>query len=140
MAVQLGGVANRRGRRKIINEINVMPLIDIMLVLLVIFMVTAPMLITGVDVNLPDTNAKAIESNDEPLVISIDRKGVVYLMDSVIAKEAIVEKLKAITKEKHDTKIFIRADKALSYGSIMQIITDISNAGFTQVGLVSKSE
>ncbi len=140
MAFQLGRVAGKRGRRKIINEINVMPLIDIMLVLLVIFMVTAPMLITGVDVNLPDTNAKAIESNDEPLVISIDRKGVVYLMDSVIAKEAIVEKLKAITKEKHDTKIFIRADEVLSYGSIMQIITDISNAGFTQVGLVSKSE
>jgi biopolymer transport protein TolR len=140
MAFQLGGVAGKRGRRKIINEINVMPLIDIMLVLLVIFMVTAPMLITGVDVNLPDTNAKAIESNDEPLVISIDRKGAVYLMDSVIAKEAIVEKLKAITKEKHDTKILIRADEVLSYGSIMQIITDISNAGFTQVGLVSKSE
>jgi biopolymer transport protein TolR len=139
MAVQLS-TANKRLRRKIINEINVMPLIDIMLVLLVIFMVTAPMLVTGVDVNLPDANAKALIGDDEPLVISIDRKGVVYLMDTAIPKEAIVDKLRAITKEKHDTKIFVRADEALSYGNIMQIITNISNAGFTQVGLVSKSE
>jgi biopolymer transport protein TolR len=140
MAFQIGGVVSKQARRKIINEINVMPLIDIMLVLLVVFMVTAPMLITGVDVNLPDTNAKAIEGSDEPLIVSIDRKGVIYLMDSVVAKEAIVSKLKAITLEKRDTKIFIRADEALNYGIVMQIITDISNAGFTQVGLVSKSK
>jgi biopolymer transport protein TolR len=139
MATQFN-IANKRARRKIINEINVMPLIDIMLVLLVIFMVTAPMLITGVDVNLPQANSKALPGSDEPLVISINRKGAIYIMETEVAQDTLVSKLRAITKEKYDTRIFIRADEALSYGQIMQLITQVSNAGFSQVGLVSKTE
>jgi biopolymer transport protein TolR len=139
MAVQINTV-NKRARRKIINEINVVPLIDIMLVLLVIFMVTAPMLITGVDVNLPQANSNALPGSDEPLVISVNRKGVIYIMDTPIDKDALVAKLTAITKEKYDTRIFIRADQGLSYGEIMKIIAQVSNAGFSQVGLVSETE
>ncbi len=139
MAIQVNAV-NKRSRRKIINEINVMPLIDIMLVLLVVFMVTAPMLITGVDVNLPTANSKALSGSDEPLVISINKEGSVYIMQSKIARKDLTSKLRAITGEKYDTKIFIRADTSLSYGDIMSIMTQISNAGFSQVGLVSQNK
>ena len=139
MAIQVNAV-NKRSRRKIINEINVMPLIDIMLVLLVVFMVTAPMLITGVDVNLPTANSKALGGSDEPLVISINKEGSVYIMQSKIERRDLTSKLRAITHEKYDTRIFIRADAALSYGDIMSIMTQISNAGFSQVGLVSQNK
>ena len=132
--------SSRRARRKIVNEINVMPLIDVMLVLLVVFMITAPMLITGVDVNLPQTNSKALPGTDEPLVISIDKEGKIYIMDTIIDKNTLIDKLKAITHEKYDTRIFIRADQQLSYGKIMHVMSQISNAGFMQVGLVSQTQ
>ena len=128
-----------RKRKAIINEINVMPLIDVMLVLLVIFMATAPTLITGVDVNLPSANSKALPGNDEPLIVSIDKNGTVYIMNTPIEKKDLLAKLKAITNQKYDSRIFIRADSSLSYGQIMTVMTEISNAGFTQVGLVSQS-
>lgn len=139
MAIQITTKSTKRARRKIINEINVMPLIDIMLVLLVVFMVTAPMLITGVEVNLPKTDSKAIAGNDEPLVISINKEGGIYIMNTLIKSNELVHKLKAITHEKYDTKIFIKADTDLSYGHIMHIMSQISNAGFVQVGLVSQT-
>jgi biopolymer transport protein TolR len=140
MAFQININSNRRKRKAIINEINVMPLIDVMLVLLVIFMATAPTLISGVDVNLPAADSKALPGNDEPLVISIDKNNIVYIMNTEIAKAQLVAKLKAITNQKYDSRIFIRADSSLSYGNIMSIMTEISNAGFTHVGLVSQSK
>jgi biopolymer transport protein TolR len=139
MAFQINSSFSKRGKRRIINEINVMPLIDIMLVLLVVFMVTAPMLITGVDVNLPQANSKPLPGTDEPLVVSIDKKGNMYIMETMISQDTLVPKLRAISKEKYDTRIFIRADANLSYGQIMNVMTEISNAGFSQVGLVSQS-
>ncbi len=139
MAVQIN-TNNKRSRRKIVNEINIMPLIDIMLVLLVVFMVSAPMLITGVDVNLPQANSKPLSGNDEPLVVSVDKSGALYLMNTKINRNDLVAKLRAISGEKYDTRIFIRADAALTYGDIMLIMTEISNAGFSQVGLVSQSK
>lgn len=139
MAFQINTNQNRRGKRRIVNEINVMPLIDIMLVLLVVFMVTAPMLISGVDVNLPQANSKSLPGTDEPLVVSIDKKGNIYIMNTQIDQNSLVPKLRAISKEKYDTRIFIRADTTLSYGQIMHVMTEISNAGFSQVGLVSQS-
>jgi biopolymer transport protein TolR len=140
MAIQIDTRKNNRSRRKIVNEINVMPLIDVMLVLLVVFMVTAPLLITGVDVNLPQANTKSLPGDDEPLVVSVDKAGNIYIMNTKIQAADVVAKLRAISNEKYDTRIFIRADSALSYGQIMQIIAQISNAGFSQVGLVSESE
>jgi biopolymer transport protein TolR len=92
-----------RKRKAIINEINVMPLIDVMLVLLVIFMATAPTLITGVDVNLPSANSKALPGNDEPLIVSIDKNGTVYIMNTPIEKKDLLAKLKAITNQKYDS-------------------------------------
>jgi len=130
----------KRNRRTIVNEINVVPLIDIMLVLLVIFMITAPIMLSGVEVNLPKASSKSLELDSEPLVISIDLKGNLYIMQTKIELKDLAKKLKAITKEKYDTKIFIKGDKDLNYGSIIKVMTLIGQAGFHQVGLVSKSE
>jgi len=108
-----------------------------MLVLLVIFMVTAPVLISGIEVNLPQSNSKALVAEIEPLVISVDLQGNLYIMKAKLEKANLIGKLKAITKEKYDTKIFIKADKDLNYGTMIKIISLISKAGFNQVGLVS---
>lgn len=133
-------LSKKRNRRNIVNEINVVPLIDIMLVLLVVFMVTAPIILSGVEVNLPKANNKSLEFDSEPLVVSIDLKGSLYIMQTKVEIQDLAKKLKFITKEKYDTKIFIKGDKDLNYGTIIKAITLIGQAGFHQVGLVSKSD
>lgn len=133
-------LSKKRNRRTIVNEINVVPLIDIMLVLLVIFMVTAPIILSGVEVNLPKASNKSLELDSEPLVVSIDLKGNLYIMQTKVEIKDLAKKLKFITKEKFDTKIFIKGDKDLNYGTIIKAITLIGQAGFHQVGLVSKSD
>jgi len=130
----------KRSRRTIVNEINVVPLIDIMLVLLVIFMVTAPIILSGVEVNLPKASSKDLGLDSEPLVVSLDIKGNLYIMQTKVEIKDLAKKLKAITKEKYDTKIFIKGDTDLNYGTIIKAITLIGQAGFHQVGLVSKSD
>lgn len=132
-------LSKKRNRRTIVNEINVVPLIDIMLVLLVIFMVTAPIILSGVEVNLPKAS-NSLELDSEPLVVSIDLKGNLYIMQTKVEIKDLAKKLKFITKEKYDTKIFIKGDKDLNYGTIIKAITLIGQAGFHQVGLVSKSD
>ena len=127
----------KRSSRKIMSEINVTPLIDIMLVLLVIFMVTAPMLVTGVEVNLPEANTPTLTSTDEPLVISINKKNEIYIMETKIDPQKLIHKLQSIAGIKKDSHIFIKADKDISYGKVMKVIGQINAAGFTQVGLVS---
>ncbi|AVP87046.1 hypothetical protein phytr_840 [Candidatus Phycorickettsia trachydisci] len=130
----------KRSRRTVVNEINVVPLIDIMLVLLVIFMVTAPIILSGVEVNLPKASSKDLGLESEPLVVSLDIKGNLYIMQTKVEIKDLAKKLKAITKEKYDTKIFIKGDTDLNYGTIIKAITLIGQAGFHQVGLVSKSD
>lgn len=126
-----------RGRAKISSEINITPIVDVMLVLLVIFMVTAPMLVSGIKIDLPETTAKPISGQEEPLAISIDKKSNIYIMETAIKREELIPKLKAITKEKMDTRIFVRGDSGLNYGSIMEIVGDISAAGFSKVALIT---
>jgi biopolymer transport protein TolR len=132
-----GGKSSKRGYRKISSEINITPIVDVMLVLLVIFMVTAPMLISGIKVDLPETTAKPIAGQEEPLAISIDKNGKIYLMDTLIEENMLIEKLKAITKAKMDTRIFVRADQNLTYGAIMSIVGEINAAGFSRVALIT---
>lgn len=127
----------RRGRSRVISEINVTPLVDVMLVLLIIFMITAPMLVAGVNVDLPETQAGPIVGQDEPLVLSINKKGELYLFDSKIQRKNLIEKLQAITKEKKDTRIFIKGDKMVDYGLVVGVIAEIHIAGFTKVALIS---
>lgn len=129
------GRANKRSR--IISEINVTPLVDVMLVLLIIFMVTSPMLVAGVSVDLPETDSKPIAGKDEPLSITVDKKGNVYIMDSLIKNKNIVSKLKTITKQKMDTRIFVRGDKNVSYGKVMSVVSQINIAGFSKVALIT---
>jgi len=127
-----------RNRHALVSDINVTPLVDVMLVLLIIFMVTSPMMVAGINVDLPETNASPIAGQDEPLTISIDKKGVIYILDTAIPKKTLVEKLKAITKAKLDTRIFVRGDKGVLYGDIIDAVSAINAAGFTKVALITQ--
>ena len=120
-------------------EINVTPMVDIMLVLLIIFMVTSPMLVAGVTVDLPETSAAAVSGQDEPLSITIDSKGAVYIQDTKIKKSDLVDKLQAITGQKRETRIFVRGDKSIDYGKVMEIVGAINAAGFTKVALITET-
>jgi biopolymer transport protein TolR len=141
MAGFLRPALGRRGRRRgssfrPMAEINVTPMVDVMLVLLIIFMVTAPLLTVGIPVNLPQTRAEPLSNPDEPLVVTINEKGAIYLQETTIADDALVPRLQAITENKPDTKIFVRGDKKIDYGRVMQVMGMIKSAGFTQVALV----
>ena len=120
------------------SEINVTPFVDVMLVLLVIFMVTAPLLTVGVQVDLPKTNAPVITGSDEPLTITVDAEGRIHLQETELALAAIVPRLMAITGNNPDVRIFVRGDKAVDYGRIMQVMGTINVAGFTKVALVAQ--
>ena len=131
--------SKRRGQRRKfrpVAEINVTPMVDVMLVLLIIFMVTAPLLTVGIPVNLPQTKAEPLSNPDEPIVVTINDKGEIYLQETTIADDALVARLEAITENKPDTKIFVRGDKKIDYGRVMQVMGLIKSAGFTQVALV----
>lgn len=126
----------RRKRNAIITP-NVVPFIDVMLVLLVIFMITSPMIVAGVKVDLPETKSSPISEQSEPLVISVDKKGDLYILETKIDPSQITDKLKSITKEKKDTRIFIRGDKNVPYGEIVRVVSEINTAGYTKVALIS---
>ncbi len=132
-----GRNTNGRRRRKLMNEINVTPMVDVMLVLLIIFMITSPMLVAGIEVDLPQTESAPISGSDKPLTISLDKNERLFLFDTLISKDSLVEKLKEITKENKDTRIFVKGDKSVSYGVIVETMARIKNAGFTKVALIS---
>lgn len=139
MAIKLAAKKNRGSRNiKIAPDINITPLVDVMLVLLIIFMLTAPMLVSGINVDLPETSSAPIAGGqDQPLVVSIDAAGDIYIIDSKVASSQLVSKLIAITKEKRDTRIFVKGDKNLPYGKIVHLMAEIQAAGFSKVALVS---
>ena len=124
-------------RNKTISQINVTPMVDVMLVLLVIFMITAPLLTVGVPINLPKTKAQALPEDQAPLAITINKDEKVFLQETEIDLENLIPRLIAISENKSDTKIFIRADKVLSYGKVIEIMGMINSAGFTKMALVT---
>jgi len=126
----------RSGKFRPMAEINVTPMVDVMLVLLVIFMITAPLLTSGIPVNLPQTKAEPLSNPDEPLVVTVTDKGQIYLQETTVDDDALVPRLQAITQNKPDTKIFVRGDKKIDYGRVMEVMGLIKTAGFTQVALV----
>lgn len=138
MAFGSGGNRGGRFHSGLNAEINVTPFVDVMLVLLVIFMVTAPMMTAGVNVDLPEAAAKPLPGQDEPLNIFVTANGKVYLQKTEIKVEELEAKLTAITGEKRDTRIFVRGDKAVDYGKVMQVIGQINAAGFGKVSLVTE--
>ena len=137
------GRSGRRGRSTRssggFNEINVTPFVDVMLVLLIIFMVTAPMMTTGVTVNLPKAQSSSVPGNDEPISVSIKSDGTVYIQNTVTPVEFVGSKLKAILGEKKETRIFVRGDTSIDYGQVMRVIGEINGAGFTKVALLTNA-
>lgn len=128
----------RNIKTKPFSEINVTPFVDVMLVLLIIFMVTAPLLTVGVQVDLPESSADTLQSNDEPLEITISKKGIIFIQETEIVLKELVPKLKAITQNRFDTKIYVRGDAIIDYGTVMKVLGELSGSGFTKVALITK--
>ncbi len=121
------------------SEINVTPLVDVMLVLLIIFMVTAPLMTVGVPVDLPRSDAGTLGGQDEPLVVSVNVKGEVFLQETQLKITELAPRLVAISGNNPEARIFIRGDQAINYGRIMEVMSMISAAGFNRVGLVART-
>ncbi|MBB4095454.1 protein TolR [Brucella pecoris] len=138
--MQSGG-RRRRGRKPaLMSEINVTPFVDVMLVLLIIFMVSAPLLTVGVPIDLPDTQAKAMNADTQPITISVNSEGKIYLQETEVPIDEVVPKLQAIAKTGYEERIFVRGDKAADYGTVMKVMARISAAGFKNIGLVTLQE
>ena len=120
------------------GEINVTPFVDVMLVLLIVFMVTAPLLTVGIPVDLPKTRAGQISANAAPLVVSIQEGGEIYLQDNAIAEEQLIPRLTAVSEANPDVRIFVRGDRAVSYGEVVELMGRIQTAGFERVALVAQ--
>jgi biopolymer transport protein TolR len=138
-----GPVGKRRHRRRaVMSEINVTPFVDVMLVLLIIFMVSAPLLTVGVPLDLPQTQAKSLDQDREPLTVSVNLKGQVFLQNSEITVEELVAKLNAITQARGglDERIYVRGDRKVDYGTVMRVMGRLSQAGYRRVALVTEVE
>ena len=133
MAIGSGG----NGRR-VMSEINVTPLVDVMLVLLIIFMVTAPMLQQGVDVNLPQANGKGMKARNERLVVTIDNSGRIFVGKQPVKFNTLKRKLKAIFEKRKEREVYFRADRGISYGLVVKVIAEIKNAGIDKLGMVTE--
>ena len=143
MGANVGTSGRRGGGRRRVNrsglraDINVTPLVDVMLVLLIVFMIAAPLSLTGVPIDLPKTDAKALASSDEPLTITVDSEGVVFLQDEEIAIEDIVAKLIAVAETGYDERIYLRGDENSDYGAVMKVMARVNAAGFSNLNLVT---
>jgi len=126
------------GRSDLISDINVTPLVDVMLVLLIIFMVTAPMMIHGVKVNLPITESKSIKSNEDPLILSITKKRLIFIEDYNVTFNALKGKLKKIVANRAGKEILLQADKDVPYGFVMKVMSQVKEAGISKVGMITE--
>ena len=128
----------RRRRRRQMGEINVTPFVDVMLVLLIVFMITAPMLTMGVAVDLPRAESSPLPGQDEPLSVTIDANGTIYLQETEIELDQLVPRLIAITEQNTETRIFVRGDRLIDYGRVMAVIGSLNRAGFSRVALLTE--
>ncbi len=126
------------GDRRMMSEINVTPLVDVMLVLLIIFMVTAPMLTQGVDVNLPQANAKAMRAEEERLVITVDMHSRIFIGKQPVEFNRLNSALKAVVARRTDRQVYFRADRAVPYGFVVKVIAEVRNAGIEKLGMVTE--
>jgi biopolymer transport protein TolR len=143
VSIASAGGRERRRRRPVMSEINVTPFVDVMLVLLIVFMVSAPLLTVGVPIELPQSQAKALEQNNEPLSISINDRGQVFLQNDEIKLDDLLPKLKAIIDARGGSSndlIYIRGDRTVTYGTMMRVMGRISGAGYHRVALVTEVE
>ena len=128
---------NRSGKEPM-SEINVTPFVDVMLVLLIIFMVTAPLLTVGVQVDLPETSADTLPEESEPLTLTINAKGEVFIQETKIEFDNLIKKILAVSKNRTDTRIYVRGDKTINYGRVLEVMGKLSGSGFTKVALISE--
>lgn len=135
-----GGIKGPAGRGRFtpVAEINVTPMVDVMLVLLIIFMVAAPLLTVGIDVDLPETDAQAMSDQGEPLTVSVASDGTIYLQDTPVLFDNLVPQLTAVAQAGYDQKIYVRGDQNVSYDLVAQVLGRLNAAGFTRIGLVTE--
>ncbi len=142
MAMRIGSMSRRSGRSRssrhgLNSEINVTPLVDVMLVLLIVFMIAAPLLSVGVPVDLPKTDAKSLPSQQEPITITVDGDGAVYIQETEVTLEVLVERLTAVATNGYEERIYLRGDKGSDYGQVIEVMAKINAAGFSNLGLVT---
>ena len=135
-----GGRRSRSRRHSPMHEINVTPFVDVMLVLLIIFMVTAPLLTSGVPLELPEAKGQQLQANKDPVTISVQKDGKVFIQETQVQLSEIAGKLKAIAKNGYDEPIFVRGDKGIDYGTVMRVMARIKQGGFNKVSLVTETE
>ena len=128
----------KRSDKEPMSEINVTPFVDVMLVLLIIFMVTAPLLTVGVQVDLPETSADTLPEESEPLTLTINSKGEVFIQETKIEFDNLIKKILAVSKNRTDTRIYVRGDKTINYGRVLEVMGKLSGSGFTKVALISE--
>ena len=136
-------IGKRKHRRqRVMSEINVTPMVDVMLVLLIIFMVSAPLLTVGVPIDLPQSQAKSIEQDKEPLTVSVNEKGQIFLQNSEISADELIPKMQAVAEARGGTeaRVYVRGDKKVDYGTMMKVMGRLSSAGFHRVALVTEFE
>ncbi len=142
--IKSGGYSRRSSRRQTrhgaISEINVTPLVDVMLVLLIVFMVAAPLMTTGVPLELPKTQAKQLNTATEPLTISVKSDGTIYIQETLIKIEELAPKLQALAKNGPQEQLMLRADTAVAYGKVMEVMGTLNQAGYTKIGLVTSTK
>lgn len=134
------GPLNGNGRKQLVSEINVTPLVDVMLVLLIIFMVTAPMMTQGLDVDLPETTTKSLRQDENPIVVTIDREGKISLDKLEVTRKVLYQELSQLDTEQKEKPIYLKADKAVTYGVVVAIMADIKKAGFDKLGMITQPE
>jgi biopolymer transport protein TolR len=134
------GGFNQQGGTPQMSEINMVPLIDVMLVLLIVFMVTAPLLTVGVPIELPETRANPIQGDSEPLTVTVAPGGLIYLQETEIDLDTLAPKLIAIANEGYDQRIFVRGDRSVDYGNVMRVMGVLNRAGFRRIALVTETE
>ena len=127
-----------RSKKEPMSEINVTPFVDVMLVLLIIFMVTAPLLTVGVQVDLPESAADSLPDDQEPLTLTINSKGEIFIQEHKVNFDKVVPKILAISKNRTDTRIYVRGDKTINYGRVLEVMGVLSGAGFSKVALISE--
>ncbi len=132
------GPVRNNGRKRLVSEINVTPLVDVMLVLLIIFMITAPMMTQGVNVDLPETTAKSLRQEEKPIVITVDKEGDISINNISVVRALMIEELQKNYNTNKNQPIFLRADKNVPYGHVVTVMADIKSVGFDKIGMITK--
>ena len=127
-----------KGRKRLVSDINVTPLVDVMLVLLIIFMITAPMMTQGLNVDLPETTSKSLRQEEEPIVVTVDKDGVISIESITLARDLMIQELEKQYTANKKQPVFLRADENVPYGHVVKVMSDIKSVGFDQIGMITK--